>query len=322
MIARADAIRLPLETASVNLCMGSPPYLDARLYLEGGKDIGIARQCAEWIAWMLRVTEECLRVSRGLVIWVCAGKTKDWTYQPGPEGLAYEWWKRGGSQFRPCYWNRVGIPGSGGTQWYRSDVEYVLAFKRPGKLPYANPTANGHPPKWAPGGEMSHRVASGKRINAFGVGRDGIRVGGIQPNGRKAKTYTPVYSSKGIVTPESAAYQPTVMANPGNFVHTKVGGQLGTSLAYESEAPYPEELPRWFIESHCPPGGIVLDPFGGSGSTVAAALSIGRRGLSFDLRQSQCLLARRRLKTVNLGFAFADEPTPLTGATAHDPAHD
>ena len=34
---------------------------------------------------------------------------------------------------------------------------------REGKLPWSDNTACGHPPKWAPGGEMSHRLkARGK----------------------------------------------------------------------------------------------------------------------------------------------------------------
>jgi hypothetical protein len=101
-----------------------------------------------------------------------------------------------------------------------------------------------------------------------------------------------------VITKETAGpgYDPPVLANPGNLISIPVGGGLmGHPLAHENEAPFPEELAAWFIRSHCPPGGIVLDPFGGSGSTVAAALKEGRRGVSLDIRPSQCALARRRL---------------------------
>ena len=47
LLAQADARRLPLPDRSVDLVFGSPPYVDARLYLEDGKDLGISRGCVE-----------------------------------------------------------------------------------------------------------------------------------------------------------------------------------------------------------------------------------------------------------------------------------
>ena len=95
LFAQADAVRLPLPDASVDLVIGSPPYLEARLYLEEGVELGIARDIDAWIAWMLEVTAEALRVTRGAVIWVCAGSTKDRDYQPAAEGLLWEAHRRG-----------------------------------------------------------------------------------------------------------------------------------------------------------------------------------------------------------------------------------
>src|SRR5690606_8775401 len=109
-LARADAARIPLADQSVDLCIGSPPYSDARLYLEDGRDLGISRNAESWVSWMLEITTEALRVSKGAVIWVCAGVTRDRTYWPACEGLAWEWFKRGGSAYRPVYWHRIGIP--------------------------------------------------------------------------------------------------------------------------------------------------------------------------------------------------------------------
>jgi hypothetical protein len=309
---RSNALRLPFADKSFDLVIGSPPYIDARLYLESGQDIGISLDCHEWVAWMLDVTTEALRVSRGLVLWVVAGVTRDWCYQPGPEGLLWEWHKRGGDchSFRPCYWQRVGIPGSGGRQWYRGDVEIVLAFKRPGPLPYGNPTVNGHPPKWAPGGEMSHQLSNGTRRNQWGGNKTGgtnkRKDGSVQPAGRPSHQTRTNREADG--TMREQPYFPPAIANPGNLLKTTVGGgQMGHPLAHENEAPYPVGVPAFFIASHCPPGGTVLDPFCGSGTTLQAASELGRRGYGCDLRQSQCLLTRKRLATVTPGFSFAEE---------------
>jgi hypothetical protein len=85
------------------------------------------------------------------------------------------------------------------------------------------------------------------------------------------------------------SYVPPAVANPGCLIQgiPVGGGLLGWRGAHLNEAPYPQRLAEWLIRSLCPPGGIVLDPFSGSGSTVRAALALGRRGIGLDIRQSQ-----------------------------------
>jgi hypothetical protein len=284
-ILQSDALRIPFADQSVDLVIGSPPYVDARLYLENGRNLGISRSVEAWVEWMLEVTVEAIRVSRGAVIWIAAGVTRDRTYWPACEGLMWEWYKLGGSAYRPCYWHRVGIPGSGGDQWYRADVEYAMCFKRPGKLPYAVPTANGKPPKFGVGGAMSYRHADGVRRNAKTGGRMNKTKSGYSDG-------KPTYLVNVSPMPD--------IANPGTMLSTGAGGggNIGDHRAHENEAPYPTEVPAWFIRSHSPPGGLVLDPFGGSGTTAHAAMQEGRRGIVCDLRRSQCDLSRRRLREV------------------------
>ena len=61
-------------------------------------------------------------------------------------------------------------------------------------------------------------------------------------------------------------------------------------------AVFPEELLRIPIKSTCPPDSIILDPFSGTGSTVAAALKMGHRGIGIDLSQEYTDTATKRIK--------------------------
>lgn len=57
----------------------------------------------------------------------------------------------------------------------------------------------------------------------------------------------------------------------------------------------PEGLLEPLIRYSCPPGGLVLDPFCGSGSTGLAAQLVGADFMGIDLRDDYAVLARRRL---------------------------
>jgi len=101
-------------------------------------------------------------------------------------------------------------------------------------------------------------------------------------------------------TIQEDSYFPPKLANPGNLIQgIKVGGGLmGSPVAHENEAPFPQKLAEYFIRHACPPGGVVLDPFSGSGTTVAAAVTLGRVGLGSDIRESQLELGRRRCREI------------------------
>ena len=48
-------------------------------------------------------------------------------------------------------------------------------------------------------------------------------------------------------------------------------------------ATFPEALVKRCVLAGCPSGGLVLDPFVGSGTTVRVARSLGRHGIGLDL---------------------------------------
>jgi len=60
-------------------------------------------------------------------------------------------------------------------------------------------------------------------------------------------------------------------------------------------AVYPEELCVTPIQAGCPKGGIVLDPFLGSGTTAVVARKLGRKYIGIELNQKYITLAEKRL---------------------------
>jgi hypothetical protein len=148
---------------SVDLVFGSPPYEAARTY---GIDFKLKGQA--WVDWMVERIVEAVRISRGLVAMVVEGQTRKFRWSAAPVLLMADLHRAGIHLRKPPAFARVGIPGSGGPDWLRNDYEFIVCCTSGGKLPWSDNTAMGHPPKWAPGGEMSNRSVDGSRVN----GRD------------------------------------------------------------------------------------------------------------------------------------------------------
>jgi DNA modification methylase len=83
-----------------------------------------------------------------------------------------------------------------------------------------------------------------------------------------------------------------VFAPPGQSVwsiHPKNGSDTG----------FPERIPSLIIASWCPQGGVVLDPFMGSGTTLVAAKRAGMRSIGIDIEQRCCASSVARLSALS-----------------------
>lgn len=285
---------MPLD--SVDLVFGSPPYEDCRTY---GIDFKLKGQ--DWVDWMVEVVRESTRISKGLVAFVVQGRTRKFKWSCTPALLIADLHRTGFNVRNPAIYHRSGIPGSGGPDWLRSDYEWVICVSKPGRLVWSDNTACGAGPLHRVGGRMSYRYKDGKRHNKGTEKRtthkryvqEGENYTGKETIGSK----TGHGRNKAGELIVGKPYLPPPKANPGNVIKCKVGGgHLGPKLAHENEAPFPAKLAEFFIKSFCPPGGVVLDPFGGSGTTVSVAKQNGRGYISIDIRQSQIELTQRRLE--------------------------
>lgn len=263
---------------SVDLVFGSPPYEDCRTY---GIDFKLKGQ--DWVDWMVKVVRASARISKGLVAFVVQGRTRKFKWSCTPALLIVDLHRAGFNVRNPAIYSRVSIPGSGGPDWLRSDYEWIVCVSKPGRLVWSDNTACGNEPVCKPGGDPTHRKKDGGRVRIpFKRSADKSAVGER-------------YKDTGSVVIEEQNYKPPKIANPGNVIKCS-GGHLGSKLAHENEAPFPEKLAEFFIKSFCPPGGVVLDPFAGSGTSASVAKQNGRGYISIDIRQSQIELTQRRLE--------------------------
>lgn len=212
----------------------------------------------DWVKWAVECYTECLRVCKGLVAWVVEGYTDDFAYSSSPFLLHADLHRRGVKMRKVVVYQRNGIPGTGGPEWLRNDWEPIICGTKNGRLPWADNTAMGQAPK-----QNKPRVATNRN-------KDGSR--------------------------KQAIYVDPEVCNPGNIINGLVGsGGMGWKDATRNEAPFPEWLAEFFVKSFCPPGGVVLDPFSGSGTTVSVAVRHGRNGVGIDARESQVWLGETRL---------------------------
>jgi DNA modification methylase len=80
----------------------------------------------------------------------------------------------------------------------------------------------------------------------------------------------------------------------------------------------PEQLLGRIIKSCSNPGETVLDPFGGSGTTLAVAKKLGRRFIGFELSENYAGMIQKRLDETKVGdlLSGAEEPKVSAPSTA------
>ena len=79
---------------------------------------------------------------------------------------------------------------------------------------------------------------------------------------------------------------------------------------------FPPQLAEALIRRHCPSGGLVLDPFCGSGTTLVEAVGLGRDAVGCDVSAFNALLTREKTRTHDAAAAAAGLAATLARAEA------
>jgi DNA modification methylase len=98
------------------------------------------------------------------------------------------------------------------------------------------------------------------------------------------------------------------IARPSNVIEVRTETNQGSH-----SAPFPRALVEFFVKAFSDPGDIILDPFLGSGTTMAAAHVLGRSGYGIEISPAYCDVILRRIEQL-----AGVEPTLLTGETFSD----
>jgi site-specific DNA-methyltransferase (adenine-specific) len=80
-----------------------------------------------------------------------------------------------------------------------------------------------------------------------------------------------------------------------------------------NETQKPEDIVAPLVLYSVPPGGLVVDCFAGSGTTLAVARKMGRRAIGIERRESQC---KEIVKRLSQGDLFDRAPTYVNGSEA------
>lgn len=263
-IVHGDAADLlsVLPPASVDLFFTSPPYADARAYSRIHPD--------RYVDWFLPFAEQMMAAATetgSLVVNIknrvasrgeLKGQRHPYVYQ-----LVLALQQMGWRWIETYIWSKPNaVPGRFGPRT-KDSFEYVYHFAR-GERPYFDLDAVRVPYK-ADAAEIARRNqdARGRRTTAAGFGRD------------RTKTYR------------------LGGADPGNVVSVPQTYNQHRGVAHT--AAMPEGLAEFFIRCASPDGGLVVDPFAGSGTTVVVARRYGRRAVGFELHEEYVTEARARL---------------------------
>ena len=98
------------------------------------------------------------------------------------------------------------------------------------------------------------------------------------------------------------------LARPSNVIEARTESNQGSH-----SAPFPRAIPEFFIKAFSDSGDLVLDPFSGSGTTMAAAHVLERAGYGIEISPAYCDVILRRMEQL-----AGIEPTLVTGETFND----
>lgn len=93
-------------------------------------------------------------------------------------------------------------------------------------------------------------------------------------------------------------------------------GLLGKEAVRDHPTQKPVELMKLCVLRYSEPGETVLDPYMGSGTTLVAAKTLGRKAIGVEIEEKYCEIAALRLRQEVFDFGQAEPQRKLPGQAA------
>jgi len=267
---KADARSLPIPDNSVDCVVTSPPYWGLRDYGLDEQGLGLEPTPEEYCANMVEVFREVWRVLKPTgTVWINLGDSYSDKQMVGiPWRVAFALQADGWYLRSDIIWSKPSAMPESVTDRPTKAHEYVFLLTKSPRYYY---DADAIRETYAPATLVDARDnENGQRRDRGFPGSPsvgGTALGGLRAGGRNKRT----------------VWEITTQPYPEAHFAT-----------------YPEKLVEPCIMAGCPQDGVVLDPFVGSGTTLAVAQRLGRKGIGTDLNEEYLRLASKRLGSIPL----------------------
>ncbi|MDR0523166.1 MAG: site-specific DNA-methyltransferase [Candidatus Methanoplasma sp.] len=309
---------------SIDCCMTSPPYWKKRQYACEG--IGQESTAAEYVRNLLEITGEIKRALKPAgSFWLNVGDTyQDKSLQSIPWRIAIEMTDSQGWILRnTVVWNKVKGNPDNSADKLRNMYEPVFHFVKCKKYYYDVDSARNPPSK--------AEVRDGRAVSSTGVSgvryRKQIEGSSVLSAEQKESAVRELdraledmregrlFDFRMIIKgqqrathsdSESVSGRAKELNRNGFYIlrNNPSGSKPGDVWNIVPEdtqnrgghyAAYPEELCLNPIKMTCPKEGVVLDPFCGTGTTMKAAMGLGRKSIGIDVSSEYIRLSEGRV---------------------------
>jgi site-specific DNA-methyltransferase (adenine-specific) len=315
-IYQGDALNVlkTLESESVNCIITSPPYWSLRDYGVDGQ-LGLEATFEEYIEKLIAIFNEAKRVLRkDGTCWVNIGDTYSGNKEGKTDNKVSDYLKKSTERLHKkkgtilekslcqipsrfaiamtdngwilrneIIWHKPNCMPSSAKDRFTVDFEKVFFFVKNKKYwfetQYENALSNSYDIERMRNGrkEYAGKWSGSNDAESFGSPR--------------ARTQRKSWDSRRL--------QSAFVAGNGSKRTKRCVWKINTKPFKEAHfATYPEALIEPMIKAGCPVGGIVLDPFFGSGTTGVVAKKLSRKYIGIELNPEYIKIAEKRIESI------------------------